>query len=75
MGRKKNIKKKEYEPSKYQKAIYDFIKNGKGNLVVEAAAGSGKTTTLIKSLDFIDESKNILLVAFNRDIVAELKKE
>ena len=74
MGRKKSIKKKEYEPSKYQKAIYDFIKNGKGNLVVEAAAGSGKTTTLIKSLDFIDESKNILLVAFNRDIVAELKK-
>lgn len=74
MGRKKSIKKKEYEPSKYQKAIYDFIKNGKGNLVVEAAAGSGKTTTLIKSLDFIDECKNILLVAFNRDIVAELKK-
>lgn len=74
MARKKNIKKKEYEPSKYQKAIYDFIKNGKGNLVVEAAAGSGKTTTLIKSLDFIDESKRILLVAFNRDIVAELKK-
>lgn len=74
MARKKTIKKKEFEPSKYQKAIYDFIKNGKGNLVVEAAAGSGKTTTLIKSLDFIDESKNILLVAFNRDIVAELKK-
>lgn len=74
MARKKKIEKKEYVPSKYQAAIYDYIQNGNGNLVVEAAAGSGKTTTLIKSLDFIDETKKILLVAFNRDIVAELKK-
>ena len=33
----------EYEPSQYQKAIFDYIQHEKGNLVVEAAAGSGRT--------------------------------
>ena len=30
-----------YEPSQYQKAIFDYIEHEKGNLVDEAAAGSG----------------------------------
>ena len=44
-----------YEHSEYQKAIFDYIEHGQGHLVVEAAAGSGKTYTLVKSLDFIIE--------------------
>ncbi len=65
----------EYTPSKYQTAIFDYIKNGQGHLVVEAAAGSGKTWTLIKSIGLIPSSKKILLSAFNNDIVKELKKK
>lgn len=63
----------DFKPSKYQQAIYDYIEHGQGHLVVEAAAGSGKTTTLIKCLDFIPKDKKVLIVAFNKDIVRELE--
>ena len=76
MGRKKKETiKKEYEWSKYQLAIYDWIEHDQGHLVVEAAAGSGKSTTLVKCLDFISENSKVLLTAFNTDIVNELKKK
>ena len=70
---KKN--KKDYTPSKYQEAIFDFVRHGQGNAVVEAAAGSGKSWTLTKCVNIIDEDKSILITAFNRDIVNELKKK
>lgn len=73
MGRKK--KEENHELSKYQLAIIDFIKNGQGNLVVEAKAGSGKTFTLMKCVEEIPNEKNVLLSAFNRDIVSVLKRK
>ena len=72
---KKTDKKQEIKYSKYQKDIFDYIENGQGHLVVEAAAGSGKTFTLIKCLELIPNDKRILLTAFNKDIVNELKKK
>ena len=72
MARKK---KTVFTYSKYQKDIFDFVKNGQGNAVVEASAGAGKSTTLIKCLDFIDEDKTILMSAFNTDIVSVLKRK
>lgn len=75
MGRKKKEAKNiEWEWSPYQKAIFDYIEHGQGHLVVEAAAGSGKTSTLVKCLDLIPETKRVLLSAFNQDIVKELEK-
>ena len=65
----------EYKPSKYQERIFDFIEHGSGNLLIEAAAGSGKTWTLVKSIELIPEDKSIIFLAFNRDIVVELKKK
>ena len=73
--KKKEIAKIEYPWSKYQLAIFDYIEHEQGHLVVEAAAGSGKSTTLIKCLDFIPETSRVLLTAFNTDIVTELKKK
>ena len=74
--KKKKIEEiEEFIPSKYQRAIYDFIEHGSGNLVVEAAAGAGKTTTLINCLKHIPEDKKVLMSAFNRDIVTELEKK
>lgn len=73
MARKK--KQIEYIPSKYQEAIFEYIEKGQGHLVVEAAAGSGKTYTLVKSLELIPPSKRVLMSAFNTDIVNELKKK
>lgn len=75
MPRKKKTENKEYNWSEFQKKIFSFIEHGQGHLVVEACAGSGKTTTLIKCLDFIPSNDKILLTAFNTDIVNELKKK
>ena len=43
-----------YEPSKYQKDIFEHIRHGNGNLVIEASAGSGKTTTLVNLIKLIE---------------------
>jgi len=75
MARKKKEEVKDFTPSKYQLAIYDFIQHGVGNLVVGAAAGAGKTWTIIKCLDLIPSDKKVLMAAFNTDIVKELKKK
>ena len=73
--RKKTENRIEYDWSKYQRDIFDYIENKRGNLVVEASAGSGKTSTLIKCLDFIPADKRVLLCAFNKDIVTVLEKK
>ena len=73
MTKKKKEENKEYKPSKYQLAIYDFVEHGLGNAVISASAGSGKTYTIIKLLDYIPKDKKVLIVAFNRDIRQEIK--
>ena len=63
-----------FVPSKYQEAIFDWVKNGKGSAMVEATAGSGKTSTIIASLKLVPMDKKVLLCAFNKLIAEELKK-
>ena len=77
MSRKKqkDVERKEWPWSKYQLAIYDWLEHDQGHLVVEASAGAGKTSTLIKCLDFVPQNSKILFTAFNTDIVGELKKK
>jgi len=69
-----NPKPKEIVPSEYQKAIFDFVKEGKGHAVVEAVAGSGKTTTIVMALQYTDPDSDVAFVAFNRHIANELAK-
>jgi DNA helicase II / ATP-dependent DNA helicase PcrA len=61
-------------PSKEQQDIYDFVSNSKGNLIVEASAGSGKTTVLIETTKLLDPEKKVLLCAFNKAIADELNE-
>ena len=75
MARKKNTECDNFTPSKYQKQIFDFIQNEKGNLLIEAVAGSGKTTTIVKALNLIPDDKSVLFCAFNKDIVKDLTKK
>lgn len=65
--------KTKFTSSKYQQAIYSFIENGQGNAVVDAVAGSGKSTTIINALASIPEDQTVLFLAFNKSIVEELK--
>ena len=64
-----------FKPSKYQRAVYQFIKSCRGNAVVEAVAGSGKSTTIVNAIDIIPEDKRILFLAFNKAIVTELERK
>ncbi len=73
--KKKETVKKEYNWSKFQQDIFSWVEHDQGHLVVEACAGSGKSTTLVKCLDFIPDGSKILLTAFNTDIVGELKRK
>lgn len=61
------------KPSKYQQAVFDFVTDGTGSAVIQAVAGSGKTTTIIKALELIPPDQSVLMLAFNRTIADELK--
>lgn len=60
-------------PNKYQQDFYDFVVNGSGNAVINAVAGSGKTTSIVNAIDLVDPSCSILFLAFNKFISEELK--
>ena len=63
-------------PSKYQKAIFDWhdTNQGKsGSLVVQAVAGSGKTTTGVIALnEHVPVKLNSAAIAFNKSIADNL---
>ena len=60
-------------PSIYQEKIYNFVQNGEGHGLIEAVAGSGKTTTIVNSLKLIPKNEKVIFLAFGVDIVAELE--
>lgn len=53
-------------------SIFRWFKEGRGNLVVRARAGTGKTTTIIEGIRSAPEDR-ILLAAFNKRIATELQ--
>ncbi len=72
-------KKPKFKPSKYQQAIYDWIsetaKKPQGSLVVDAKAGSGKTTTIESALDLIPDNQQVVFLAFNKSIAETLEQK
>lgn len=66
-------KDKNFIPSKYQEEIFKNVKFGIGNMIVKACAGSGKTSVIVNLIKLIDSNKKLLFIAFNREIVNELK--
>lgn len=64
----------DFELSKYQQDIVDYVKYNKGNLLIDAKAGSGKTSTLILVADeLLKSGQKCLFLSFNKSIVDELK--
>ena len=66
---------KEFIPSEYQKQIFDNILHGSSNMVINAVAGSGKSTTIVNALKLIPDEMKVLFIAFNKDIVETLKNK
>lgn len=63
-----------FNPSPYQQAIFDFVANGTGHGIVNAVAGSGKTTTNIEALKYVPPFTSVVFLAFNKHIAEELKQ-
>lgn len=59
-----------------QEAVFDWFSGGSGNLVVQAVAGSGKTSVVIEGLSRAPErfGGRTLLAAFNKRIATELSE-
>lgn len=60
-----------FVPSPQQQGFFDWVRNGKGNALLEAVAGAGKTTTLVKALRLMNGS--VFFGAYNRKIADEIK--
>ena len=63
--------------SDYQKAVYHAIEFGSDNIIVEALAGSGKTTLIKRSCEIIYNKQGVkpLAIAFGKRIQNELKEK
>lgn len=61
-----------FEPSRYQKKVFDFVLHGNGNGVIKAVAGSGKTKTIVSAMRLVPPEMKCLFIAFNKSIVQEL---
>lgn len=64
-----------FQPTQAQANIYDFVKNGAGNGIIDAVAGAGKTTTLMGCVDYLPKLQDVLYCAFNTSIRKEIQKK
>ncbi|MCM4156900.1 ATP-dependent helicase [Gramella sp. AN32] len=61
-------------PTPEQEKVYNFIKFDSNHGIIDAVAGSGKTTTIIESISFVDKNKSLLFCAFNKSIRDEIQE-
>jgi Superfamily I DNA and RNA helicases len=59
-----------HKPSVHQKAVYRWVREGSGNLILVAVAGSGKTTTILNAATMMGGYVNIC--AYNKKIAVEI---
>lgn len=58
--------------SSFQRDIFTNVAKGDGHTMVEARAGTGKTTTIVEALKHVPRGQRSMLVAFNKSIAREL---
>lgn len=63
-----------FEITPAHQAIFDAIHGKQENVVVEAVAGSGKTSTILEAIRFIPSSETVVFLAFNKSIADELAR-
>lgn len=59
--------------SEYQMDIFNYVKDSNKSLMIEAVAGSGKTTTIIALTKILKNEDSTLFCAFNKSITLELR--
>ncbi len=63
-----------FAPSSYQQQVFERIAAGEGNTVIEAVAGSGKTTTIIEALRHTPPGARVVLLAYGAPIAKEMSR-
>ena len=62
-----------FKPTPEQARIFKFIQKRKENILIEAYAGAGKTTTIVEAVKLLPKDSSIMFLAFNKHIQEELK--
>lgn len=60
------------EWSKYQKAVFDYVSSSTKHLVINARAGSGKSTVVREIVRRLPSAKKIIVCSFTKSSCAEL---
>lgn len=60
--------------SDYQEDIFEAVAERKESLIIEAVAGSGKTTTIVEAIRHVPSKQSVAFLAFNKSIAEELKR-
>jgi DNA helicase II / ATP-dependent DNA helicase PcrA len=63
-----------FTPSKYQQDIFDFVTMATGSAIIQAVAGSGKSTTLEHIAGLLPSGDTAIFMAFNKAIATEIDK-
>jgi superfamily I DNA/RNA helicase len=66
-------KAQEIVPDARQTAIFAEVMNGKGHVMIEAVAGSGKTWTILQAMKLCPPGVGVLVTSFGKAIVDELE--
>lgn len=61
-------------PSPEQQAFFDALVGGSANIQLRAAAGAGKTTTIVEGVKRLPSHLSVVFLAFNKSIVTELEE-
>lgn len=64
---------KPFIPSKMQAAFFGEMHRGKGSIILEAVAGSGKSTTIRRCLPVLPPRAHVLILAFSTLIAADMR--
>ena len=63
------------KPTKEQRKIFHYIDKRNENLLIEARAGAGKTSTIVAAVSLLPKDASITFLAFNKHIQEELKQK
>jgi DNA helicase II / ATP-dependent DNA helicase PcrA len=58
--------------SGYQQEIFRAVAESSDSLLIEAVAGSGKTSTIVEAINYVPDGQSVCFVAFNKSIAEEL---
>lgn len=63
----------DFVPSKEQEDIFDALQHGIGNIIVNAVAGSGKSTVIKGCALLVPENKRFIVLSHNKDVADKMR--